>query len=446
MKVLLFNSPIYKFHSEIEEKYLPPLGLAYIATRLNMDGIYVKIVDCVNEHYGIKEIFDILEIEKPDYIGFNIFTQNYEIVKEVVENCPIQVKILIGGQVVKCIYNDILQWDVANSMIIIVGEGELIIPDIVQNRCFEKPIANKNNSLVYKVDNNSSYFPNDLNSVHIKRSLLENDIYTNHYGQMEASIITSRGCPYNCAFCGGAHTLNKDITIRYRTIDDISNEINEILLLHKDVSSIRVLDDLFLRNNQSINDAITLFSSYPKLTWRGMAHILSFDQTNDNTLYQLQQSGCRELFFGIESGSKRIRKKINKMGSSEQIIKVISSLLEVGIDVKGYFMFGFPGETTEDADETVDLAQQLCSIANKTKNRFRLSVFQFRPYHGTKLYNDIVSKGITIPSITTNENLNIFEQRTQFNFQSGNYSNIEDNRLNEYIINTQKLSERNKNV
>ena len=121
MKVLLFNSPIYEVHTEVKEKYLPPLGLAYIASQIAMSGIEVRIVDCVNLHYGREEIYEVLIDEKPDYIGFNIFTQNYEIVKKIVEDCPIDTKILIGGQVVKCIYEEILDWDVRNQLIISVS-------------------------------------------------------------------------------------------------------------------------------------------------------------------------------------------------------------------------------------------------------------------------------------------------------------------------------------
>lgn len=155
----------------------------------------------------------------------------------------------------------------------------------------------------------------------------------------------------------------------------------------------------------------------------------------------LKQSGCKEVFIGIESGSERIRKKINKPGTIEQVIEVISAILKCGIDVKGYFMFGFPSETTTEADATYLLASKLKEISAKTLGNFRASVFQFRPYHGTQLYNEIVKSGRKIPMITSNTTLNILDGRSQFNFQSGNYSNIDDNTLNEYILKTQNLSE-----
>lgn len=440
MKCLMLNSPIYREHSDVREDYLPPLGLGYIATHLSDSGIDVEIIDCVKERYGINEIFELLKQKRPDYIGINVFTQNYEIVKEIVENCPVQTTLIIGGQVVKCIYNEILQWNVLNKLIIIIGEGELILPAILNGACSEKPLVSIQKKVVFWVNSRSIYYPRDLGVVRINRSMLKNDIIINHYGEKEASIITSRGCIYNCAFCGGAHNLNSDVTVRQRALSDIKCEIREIINNQPDITFIRILDDLFLRDIKSINNAIEMFKNFPTLSWRGMAHILTFVKAHE-MLPQLRQSGCREVFFGIESGSERIRKKIKKYGSIQEVEEVIYAFLHSGIDVKGYFMFGFPGETCDDAEATYLLAVKLKEIASGAIGKFRLSVFQFRPYHGTQLYKEIIQSGRKINSIKNNQALNAVMGRSQFNFQSGNYSEIEDNLLNEYILRTQNLSE-----
>ena len=74
------------------------------------------------------------------------------------------------------------------------------------------------------------------------------------------------------------------------------------------VQSIRVLDDLFLRDFNSVNNAISIFSEFPNMHWRGMAHVVSLKNSLEN-LHNLRISGCQELFLGIESGSEKIRKK-----------------------------------------------------------------------------------------------------------------------------------------
>jgi radical SAM superfamily enzyme YgiQ (UPF0313 family) len=362
------------------------------------------------------------------------------IVKEIVETCPVDATIVVGGQVVKCIYDEILQWHVHNPLVVVAGEGELIMPDIALGQCIEKPFSCNGNAVVYRVDKNSVYYPRDLSSVHLNRKFVRDDIIKNHYGQSEAAIITSRGCMYNCAFCGGAHNLNKDVSIRFRRPIDIEAEISEIIHCNPEVTSIRILDDLFLRDEASINNAINLFGKYHNLTWRGMAHILTFAKTLC-ALPRLKESGCRELFVGIESGSIEMRKRINKPGTPSEVFTVVTALLRAGIDVKGYFMYGFPNETIIEADSTFELAARLSQAAQETAGKFRLSVFQFRPYHGTQLYNEIIDSGRKIMSVESNDKLNAFNGRSQFNFQSGNYSNIENELLNGYILKTQGLSE-----
>ncbi len=440
MKFFLLNSPIYRDRSDAIEDYLPPLGLGYIATQLSYSGINVRIVDCVKERLGIKDIQSLLKEQKPDYIGINIFTQNYDIVKEIIEGCPLETTMVVGGQMVKYVYNEILHWHVHTPLVAIIGEGELIVPAIALGNCVEKPIACHGTSVAYRVDRNSKYYPGCLDSIHLNRSLLKDDIVMNHYKQKEAAIITSRGCMYNCAFCGGANNLNREVSIRFRNPKEVGEEISEIIRLNPEVASIRVLDDLFLRNEASIKDAIELFGNCRSLTWRGMAHILTFAKTL-HCLPSLKESGCRELFVGIESWSIEMREKIHKAGTPTEVFEVISALLQAGINVKGYFMYGFPNETANDADYTFALAKKLTLAARGTSGRFRLSVFQFRPYHGTQLYNEIIESGRKIKSITRNDDLNIMSRRSQFNFQSGNYSSIEDSLLNDYILKTQGLSE-----
>ena len=438
---LLFNSPIYWKPTDDLENYLPPFGLGYIATYLEKSGTYVELIDSVKKRLGAEEIIKIIETKAPDFIGINIFTQNYDIVKFIIENINLKCIAFICGQVVKSIYNDILHWKTKVDLIAIIGEGEYIIPAIVNKTCVETPIQSVVNNKAYIVNNNSIYFPKNISDIKINREYLSDEIIINHYGEKEASIITSRGCPYNCAFCGGARSLNLDIAIRNRTEESISNEISEILSIYPEVSSIRILDDLFLKNRSSFISAYNIFGKFTNISWRGMIHTLSLLNSSD-LINILCESNCRELFIGIESGSESIRKRINKLGTSSDILFVAKTILESGIDLKGYFIFGFPDETKKDFDATYNLAYKIKEISMKTKGSFRTSVFQFRPYHGTQLYNQIIQNNSHLKhNIKQNKDISIFHGRNQFNFSSGNYSCESDDLLNQYIIKTQKVME-----
>ena len=436
---LLINSPISWENTNSNEDYLPPLGMGYIATYLKRAGIKVELIDCVKEEICVSDIIKLINIRLPKYVGINVFTPNYDIVKYILENCSDNICFFIGGQVIKFIYEEILSWNITKEINIIIGEAEFIVPDIVRNCCIEQPIATSGNKRVYKVDQRSSYYPKDISEIYLDRTFFKNEVLLNHYYMNEACILSSRGCIYNCAFCGGAKGLNKDVQTRKRNKESIITEIEEIISIYPNIQSIRILDDLFLRDTDSIDMAINIFSKFNQLYWRGMGHVLSFID-NTQKIRLLRESGCKELFIGIESGSKYIRKKINKKGDIQEIIDVVGELLENGIDVKGYFMYGFPNETLEDFEDTYKLAMKLRKLSNLTAGNFRTSTFQFRPYHGTQLYNEIIQEKGSILSYQPNNILNESIGRNQFNLQSGNYSKEADETLNEYIIKTQELT------
>lgn len=436
-KFILINSPIFWCPTE-EDDYLSPLGQGYIATQLEKEGINVELLDSVKRMMSTEKIIEYISKSKPEYIGLNIFTQNFDIVKYIVENASFDGDIFIGGQAVKFMYDEILTWKCNNKCYIIIGEGEFIIPAICKKVCQEEPVKTDGNKFVYRVTMDSKYFPVDISQQGINRKFLSDELITNHYGEKEAAIITSRGCLFDCAFCGGAKSLNNDIVPRIRDEISIVTELQEIVGLYPELSSVRVLDDLFLRNPASFDLAIRVFRRFDGMHWRGMAHILSLKGSLDK-LYDLHDSGCTELFIGIEAGSQRIREYINKLGDRDDIINVISNVLEQGIDVKGYFIYGFPGETEEDYRATYELAKELKSISVKTKGSFRTSVFQFRPYHGTKLYNELVEKYGKVEKIEPNYKISDLIGRNQFNFMSGNYSATTEDVLDQYITNTQKI-------
>lgn len=433
-KIILLNSPIYNKKVADSEDYLPPLGLGYIATYLKKNGIDVKILDCVYNNLTINEILGVIEKEKPDFVGVNIFSVNMELVKEIIEKCKTKTSFIVGGKSAKFMYNDIINFNTDNSITVTIGEGEYITLDIV-NECVkqESIVKNKKDRKVYCVDGNSIYFPADISKLELDRSFFEDRRTKNIYGKEEEAIVTSRECLYNCAFCGGARSLNRDVPVRVRGEQDIIEELKQIQKIHPGTQSIRILDDLFLKNEDSIKMAIRIFKQFP-FEWRAMAHIKSL-QGSEELFSQLEKSGCRELEIGIESGNENMRKRIHKIGTTAEIYEVISKILENGINVKGYFMYGFPNETKEQCKDTYILAAKLTECAKNKKGKFRTSAFQFRPYHGTELYN-ILNKKITYKH---NDSLDVLKGRSQFNFMAENFSACSQEFINKIVIETNKL-------
>lgn len=148
-------------------------------------------------------------------------------------------------------------------------------------------------------------------------------------------------------------------------------------------------------------------------------------------------SGCQELEIGIESGSNSIRKMIHKAGTIEEVVEVIKQVLDSGINVKGYVMYGILNETEDDVLKTFAVVNELIEYSKSSRGKFRASVFQFRPYHGTELYNKINSK----ISYQHNDNLDSLEGRNQFNFTAGNFSYCDTKLIEELVIRTNELGE-----
>ena len=431
-KVLLINSPIFDRKVSDKEDYLPPYGLGYIATSLEKD-YDIEIIDAVYNNYTIDELLEIIEQKKPVAVGINIFSVNFELVKCLIERCKFKTKFIVGGKSTRFLYPEIIKFNTPNEINVTIGEGEYITKDIIEGLVMEKSLVDYDNRYVYLVNNNSKYFPSNLDKLDLNRAYFRGRKILNPYNEYEEAIVTSRECLYNCAFCGGARSLNSDVKVRMRSKEHIKKELTEIKENNPDIKSIRILDDLFLKNRQSIIDAIDIFKDLP-FNFRAMSHILSL-KGNEDLLNYLYLSGCKELEIGIESGSDKSRQMIHNAGDIEDVISVIKKVLDAGINVKGYVMYGILEETPEDAYQTFNVVNELVEYSKNSIGKFRASAFQFRPYHGTELYNKINKK----ISYVHNDNLNSMKGRSQFNFTAGNFSYCDDKLIEELVVKTNEL-------
>lgn len=277
----------------------------------------------------------------------------------------------------------------------------------------------------YIVDRHSLYFPHNISDLEIDRTFFEYESTINTQNwKKEWNIIVSRWCIYDCAFCSAENS------------ESIINEIKDILSLHPEVKSIRVLDDLFLKNEKSIKLAIEIFKNFD-LSWRAMAHIKSFNNISNELLLELKNSWCEELSIWIESWNENILNNINKTDDLDEIKITIEKIFNSWIWVKWYFIFWFPWETEKEFQDTYDLAKFLKLKSIEKWVIFRLSVFQFRPYHWTKLYNDLEKKWYEIWKIEAKK---LENSVSEYDFSSWNYSDSSDENLEKYISITRDLN------
>lgn len=442
MKVVIVNSPLFRERNLLyEEDTLPPIGLGYIGTHLRKNGIDVNLIDAVDQRLPLIELIDELTRQRPDFIGVNIFTTNYELVKDLIEGLHFPTHIVVGGLSTKQLYEKILTWQTSNPIDIVTGDGELIMLDIVNHCVKDLPFKEESNRRVFRVDQSSQYLVRDISDIPLDRSIFLNEPVVHPLGFIEANIVASRGCVYNCTFCAAARSLNKDYPVRERTAESIGAELRDITINHPEVTSIRVLDDLFLKSKESVAMAADVFKRY-HFKWRSMAHVQTFRNVDEALMSSLKDSGCQELFIGIESGSPKILEQINKTRDISTIVANLTKVFKAGINMKGYFIYGFPEETEEDMEQTYQLALQLKCLAQGLGVNFRTSVFQYRPYHSTQIFHELEAQGknLEVTHVMPNEGLSRLVGRQQFNFHSGNYSAVDYQVVERYIYATTNLN------
>lgn len=364
---------------------LPPLGLGYVASFLEKQGVQVKIIDIGVEDISHSELQDMIREMKPDFIGI---AANTVLIKSAIEVADAvravlpELKIVMGGVHPTIFPDEVL----SNPSVdyVVRNEGEITFAELVSG----KPVS-EIHGLSYKINDKHIHNParpfiENLDDMpHPAYHLLPMQKYHPSVGNYKrlpaASIITSRGCPGRCTFCyTGAHGKR----IRFRSAESI---INEIKLLTRDygIKEICFYDDTFTANRENVIRFCRLVAQENiDITWTCMSRI---DFVDEETLSLMGIAGCHQIGYGIESADENILNNIKKSIPLNEVQKVIKLTQKCGIDARAMFIFGSPGETEETMKKTLDFA---------IKIKPDLVVFNVTtPYPGTEMFAWAKEKG-----------------------------------------------------
>jgi len=205
------------------------------------------------------------------------------------------------------------------------------------------------------------------------------------------------------------------------------------------------VDDLFLGARRVIHPAMKAFSEAgigDRYVWDATGRINVLDREDDAMLDTLVRNGLREVALGIESGSDRILQAMDKRITADMTYRVTRRLLEHGINTKGYFILGFPGESREDAQATIRHIHDLWALSDRNPGTFRASVFTFRPYPGSPVWDDLVRQGYDPVAMQNYSDVDLTDQgadeamrgRDEFNFTTGlQFGQLPLNELNQHL-------------
>ena len=365
----------------------PPMGLALIAALLERAGYPVTVIDANALDLRPEDVVPL--VSDADVIGLTAMTPSVNraiVMARHLRQAYPDLPIILGGPHATLLPEKTLA--IAPEINIVVrGEGEDTILELLSALERKEPLTEIQGISYRKdgqvVNNEARSGLVDLDSLpFLAYHLLPWQKYRPHPPHGRASpfavIITSRGCPYKCAYC------SKPVFGNLFRAQNPERVVEEILYYQKNfgIKEIAFYDDSFtLDKKRAAAIAEEIIKRGLKVHWSCETRVNLVDR---ELLGRLKQAGCYSISYGIESGSPEILGALDKEISLFQAEEAVRWSREVGLQTIGYFMIGSPGESPETVLQTIQFAKRL-----------KLDFAQFSittPFPGTKLY-DLYLKG-----------------------------------------------------
>jgi radical SAM superfamily enzyme YgiQ (UPF0313 family) len=409
--VILINPPQLYTITQIASGVVPPIGASFIASYLKRNGHNVRFIDAFGsalDRFSKRGSFDLRGLspeevvamipDNADVIGItNLFSHAWPVVRDLsqkIKKAFPDVPIVTGGINPTAIPEFVLE----NGSIdyIVLGEGEQTMLDLV-NRIVNgesvedldgfafmrdgKPVINEKTELIEDLD--SLPFP--------AYDMLPIENYIKAMSPHGASrgrwlpLIATRGCPYKCTFC----TAEKMWLPRWRS-RSVRNVVDEIEHWYKKLNIIDFhFEDLTIVLNKewAINFCNEIINRGLKISWQ-MPNGTRSESIDDEVIDKLKASGCTNITFAPESGSKNTLEIVNKKLDLENIILASQRAKKKNMVVCCFFVIGFPHETIENIKETFKFIRKLALIGVD-----EISITTFTALPGAKLFYRLVDEG-----------------------------------------------------
>lgn len=410
MKILLINIP-FVFESKNDISLSHCLGILQIASFLKQNNCDVEILDALqlginnvqkkDGYYRVgltnQQIVDKINYDY-DLIGISIpFSHLAFLAHELIDKIKefyTKIPIVIGGVYPSTQPKLAIQ---SKADFIVIGEGEEPMLQLVNY--LEKNIKDLPNCIIHKnanLDLVEPYFSPNINQFDLPaRELVDFQEYTlnpprnDANGLRSASIITSRGCPYDCGFC----SVHPVCGYKWRPLSSqkVLYEI-QYLIENYHVNNIQIEDDNFTINpsraEEILKGIIELNKHKTKISWQA-SNGLRIDTLNKNLIRLISESNCRYISIALEHGSKEMLEIMNKKLSLTKVWEIVQLLAKYNVRTFIYVIYGYPGETKERFNEALKFYLEIKKLSEKIDFNF----FIAQPYPNTQLFRDCVEKG-----------------------------------------------------
>lgn len=368
----------------------PSVGLAYLASSLEKNGIKVKIIDCQIDRKYKQKIIESLKYHGiiGIYINVGTISSGLEIANLIRENSP-NAKIIMGGPEATAIYSKLIP---KYADIVVIGEGEQTIVELMQTDILStiKGIAYWDGGI--KI-NQQRPLINDLDKLPYPAWHLF-DLKKYRFGTIRnpyVGIMTSRGCSYQCVYCTKIiHGFN----IRLRSLENVINEIDWVKKNYN-IREIEVWDDIFTFYPERVKDFCKMIigREYKDLRFSLPGGIRA-DKGDSEMFTLLARAKFSFVLIGIDSGSQKVQDKLGKNLDLRVVKKTVESVKKSGMRAHGSFIIGLPFDTVETMQETISFAKSLPLD--------QAYFFIGTPFPGTDFYEIVQKKGKFLYDLTMN--------------------------------------------
>ncbi len=354
-----------------------PIGLHYIGAYLIEAGHEVEILNLHGLMGNLEKLRPIFEERDFDCLGVSLFNGNRfgaldcaKIAKEINPN----TKVIFGGVGATFLWDFFLRhFDFVDF--IVRGEGEETFKELLDT--------------IEKGGDQESFFSinglglRDMKGRPVKTQerpfIKELDSLPDpsRYFKFQ-HVISSRGCPWNCTFCGSPRFWKR--RVRFHSPKYFVDQLER--LHKKGVNFFYVSDDTFTLNKDRVIEICQeILERGLNISWYAISRVNCVDE---DIVYWMKRAGCIQISYGVESGSTAVRDFFNKQISDDDIRKAFHITRRFGILPRAYFIYGAPGDGKRSIQESIDLIRDIKPLS--------MVSYILDLYPGTKLYDNFVKK------------------------------------------------------
>lgn len=344
----------------------PPLGILYIATILRDEGAEVAVLDQAAEGYSLEQVVRWVEKQSPDVLGFSALASSGKtaarIAEKVKERLP-NVVTVFGNY-----YATFNERRLLNSYpqvdIVVRGEGEETTRELAET-IEEEGDLRRVRGIGFREKGKIISTPDrplikDIDALPTPdRRLLNVEYHSTLVGAIGApkkftTLLSSRGCPYRCRFCGCQKIVHG--TWRSRSVEKTFEELQ--LLESEGYKQFLFVDDSLTINQKRVIELCQMIAKEKlDVEWicEGRVNHASY-----GLMRSMVKAGCRIIYFGIESANQRILDYYQKQITVDQSRKAVETARRAGMDIiVGSFIVGAPTETKQEIVNTFKFAQEI---------------------------------------------------------------------------------------